>query len=68
LAAAERAVADIEGEAAKRAAAQDEPPPRTRSGQQTLRVMEETLAAKEAALQAALERGHDVSVRSLFGK
>ena len=63
LAAAERAVVDIEGEAATRAAAQDEPPPRTRSGQQTMEVMEEALAAKEAALQAALDRGHDVSVR-----
>ena len=36
LAAAERAVADIEGEAARRAAAQDESTSRTRSGRQTL--------------------------------
>ena len=63
LAAAERAVAGLESEAAKRAAAQDEPSARTRSGRQTLEVMEEALEVKVAALQAALERGHDVSVR-----
>ena len=56
LAAAERAVADIEGEAAKLASAQDESAPRTRSGRQTLEVMEEALDIKAAALQAALDR------------
>ena len=55
LEAAELAVAGIESEAAKRAAAQDEPTARTRSGRQTLEVMTEALEVKVAALQAALE-------------